>query len=316
MKKVTVSAPGKLHLAGEHAVVYGKPALVVATSLRLFVALEQTGKGASVSQYRMTDPYIGAIVAAFEKKHSVSVPGDLRVTINSSIPVGSGMGSSAALAVALAGAMSVWHGFPWNAQVINDVAYQAEKAKHANSSGSDPAIATHGGILWYRKELEFLKTLWLLPFKVPSAFSPFILINTGRTESTGALVSFVAEQKKKHEAKFTSLFHDTENVTKQAALCIHDEDKQGFCDAMHQNEILLERMGVVSDTVKRLIRDIEASGGAAKISGAGGKKTGSGVVIAVSDTPEHIIKIAQSYNYPSFQTVLGGEGVKLEQVRT
>ena len=316
MKKVTVSAPGKLHLAGEHAVVYGKPALVVATSLRLFVTLEQTGEGIPISEYRKTDPYIGAIVGAFEKKHNTPVAGDMRVFITSSVPVGSGMGSSAALAVAFAGALSVWHGFSWNPQVINDIAYQAEKIKHTNSSGSDPSIATHGGILWYRKELEFLKTLWLLPFKVPASFGPFILINTGRTESTGALVSFVAEEKKKHEAKFRSLFHDTEEVTKRVALCIHNEDKQGFCDALRENEVLLERMGVVSASVKRLIRKIRASGGAAKISGAGGKKSGSGVVIAVSDTPEDIVRIAQSYGYPSFQAIVGGGGVKLEQVLT
>lgn len=300
MKKVIVSAPGKLHLSGEHAVIYGKPALVVATSLRLYATLE-SGKR------KKTDPYIEAIISAFEKKHGVTVH-DISYTIHSSVPEGAGMGSSAALAVALTGALSVWHGFPWNAQSINEIAYQAEKVKHANSSGSDPAVATHGGILWYRKEMEFLKTLWLLPFKIPKTFAPFVLINTSRSENTGDLVAYVAKHKK------WELFPKIEDVTRVMAVSIHDEDETGFRKRIAENEKLLELLGVVSASVKTFIRAIETAGGVAKISGAGGRMTGSGVVIAVHDSPSVLIGLAKKYHYPSFQVKLGGEGVKLEQV--
>lgn len=315
MKKVIVSAPGKLHLAGEHAVVYGKPALVIATSLRMFVTLE-TEKGTSLSQFRKKDPYVDAIVRAFENKHGIAAAGNVSLKISSAIPGGSGMGSSAALAVSLAGALSVWHGLPWNVQAINDVAYQAEKTKHINSSGSDPAIATHGGILWYRKELEFLKTVWLLPFKIPRTFAPFILINTGRIENTGDLVTYVAGVKKKNEKQFTQFLDGIETVTKQIALSIHDEDEPGFRSALCENEGLLERIGVVSESVKQCVADIQKAGGASKISGAGGRSAGSGVVIAVHDTPGTVTKIAKKYGYPFFQVNLAGEGVKMEQILT
>ena len=316
MKKVIVSAPGKLHLSGEHAVVYGKPALVVATSLRLYTTLETGSDAPLLSVTRISDRYIEAIAAAFEKKYGKAMKSDVGITITSSIPIGSGMGSSSALAVSLSGALCVWHGIPWHPQTINDIAYQAEKTIYKGSSGSDPAVSTHGGILWYRKELEFLKTLWLLPFKIPKTFAPFVLINTGREESTGDLVAHVSEIKKKNEKKFAVLLAALEQATKQTAQSIHDEDEACFRKSVAKNEQYLEEMGIVSTSTRALIRAIEADGGVAKISGAGGIKTGSGVVVAIHDTPQKIIALAKAKNYDTFTVILGGEGVKMEQVLT
>ncbi len=313
MKKVTVSAPGKLHITGEHAVVYGKPSLIVATSLRLSVTLSKQGE-VSLTALRKKDAYIDAIANAFEKKYAKVLVPSCFITIDSAIPVGSGMGSSAALAVALIGAFSVWHNEPWNVQAIHDGAYLAEKTKHKNSSGSDPAVSAHGGILWYRKELEFLKTLWLLSFKIPRTFSPFVLINTGRTESTGDLVQMVAEQKTQDEARFAELLSRIENVTKEITSALHDEREEAFRDGLRTNEQLLETMGVVSPSAQLLIRNIEKIGGVAKISGAGGREGGSGVVFASHQEPALIKKLAKQHGYPSFETQLGGAGVQREQI--
>lgn len=315
MKKVIVSAPGKLHISGEHAVVYGKPTLIVATTLRMYVTLERT-KPPFLSHIRKSDAYINTIVGLFEKKYAVTLDDDIGLMVSSAIPVRSGMGSSAALAVSLHGALSVWHGHPWNTQAINEAAYQAEKTKHENSSGGDPAVSTHGGILWYRKELEFLKTLWLLSFKVPKTFAPIVLINTSREENTGDLVRHVASIKTADESRFTTLLDAIEVTTKDVTRAIHDEDESAFRSAMQKNERLLEEMDIVSKNVVEFIRSIEAAGGVAKISGAGGRKKGSGVILALHDDPKVLIDLAKAHKYPSFQVGLGGEGVKLEEVRT
>lgn len=313
MKKVTVSAPGKLHISGEHAVVYGKPSLIVATSLRLYVTLSAEGR-TPLSALRAKDSYIDTIVTVFEKKYAVSVDDQISITIDSSIPEGSGMGSSAAVAVALIGALSVWYGKPWNVQAINDAAYSAEKAKHKNSSGSDPAVSAHGGILWYRKELEFLKTLWLLSFKIPNAFAPFILVNTGRVESTGDLVQTVAENKKRNEPRFAELLTKSEAVTKEITAALHDEREDVFRKGVQVNEQLLEEMGIVSPSSQKFIRDVEKSGGVAKISGAGGIIGGSGVILISHPQPKAAKLLAEAYGYPSFETRLGGAGVQREQI--
>lgn len=316
MQKVTVSAPGKLHLSGEHAVVYGNPAVVISTSLRTTVTLE-SGLPLSNKQSRMlreTDKFIDVILKTFEKQFAIAVPDDLSITISSSVPMGSGMGSSAALAVALIGACVTFFDKPWDSQRINELSFQAEKFMHGNPSGGDPAIVTHGGILWYRKELDFLKTFWLLPFKIPSTFAPFVLINTGRTESTGDLVRAVSLVREKDPKAFTITLDAIEQVSKSMVQAIHDEKEQDFVEAVKQNERLLEYLGVVSVSVKKLINEIEAAGGAAKISGAGGVVTGSGVVIAIHKDPKIMLDLAKKYEHPAFQAVLGGEGVTKVQV--
>ena len=316
MQKVTVSAPGKLHLSGEHAVVYGNPAIVVSTSLRTSVTLEQgvPNNEKHAGTLRKADKFIDEILNIFEARYAAKVPDELALSISSSVPMGAGMGSSAALAVALLGACVTFFDKPWDAQRINELAYQAEKIIHKNPSGSDPAIVTHGGILWYRKELDFLKTFWLLPFKIPKTFAPFVLINTGRTESTGDLVGFVSNVAKKDQQSFTVTLDAIEQVTKSMTQAIHDENEQNFSEALKQNERLLEHLGVVSPQTKKLIDEIEIAGGVAKISGAGGIQTGSGVVISMHKNPQIMIDIAKKYSYPAFQVILGGEGVTKVQV--
>ena len=320
MKKIIVSAPGKIILSGEHAVVYGKPALVAAvSSKRLYATLQvQSSKfkvQSVISNIKKTNQYLAKIIHVFEEKNKVSVDKNLSLVIDSQIPVKVGMGSSASLAVATVGALQIWFGKPWNPQEINELAYEAEKSQHGNSSGIDPTIVTHGGLLWYRKELEYLKTFWLLPYKLPKTFAPIVVINTGRSETTGDLVTgVVGRMADKDPDGFNLLLSEVEKATRALAAAIHDEDEVSFRRTMTRNEFLLERMGVVSRETQKLVREIESCGGAAKISGAGGVKTGSGIVMAIADKPQKLVDIAKKYHYPVFLVTLGGEGVRREQV--
>ena len=81
-----------------------------------------------------------------------------------------------------------------------------------------------------------------------------------------------------------------------------------------QNQRLLEQIGVVSKSTMKLIRQIESQKGVAKISGAGGIKTGSGIVIGYHQNPEIINQIAKEFGYNTFQVKLGGEGVRIERI--
>lgn len=318
MKKVVVSAPGKLHLSGEHAVVYGKPAVLVATSKRLYIEIKSQISNLKsqngISKLKEKDDYLSKIIQLVEKKYKTEIKNCV-IAINSDIPIGAGMGSSAALAVATTGALREWLGKPWNPTEINELAFEAEKIQHGNPSGGDNTVASFGGILWFRKEFEFLKSFWLLPFKIPKDFSQFVIINTGRSETTKDLVvGVVGEKKKQLGKKFTKWLDEVENTTKKIVQSIHDEKETGFKQSFQVNERLLEEIGVVSSSTKKLILEIEKTGGVAKISGAGGVKTGSGMVIAFHEKPQILIDMAKKYGYPSFQVQLGGEGVKREEV--
>ena len=317
MKKVVVSAPGKLHLSGEHAVVYGKPAVVVSTSKRIYVTLQVQSSKFKVqnetSELKTKKDYLASIIQLVEKKYATEFK-NFSLDVTSDIPNGVGMGSSAALAVATIGALTIWLGKQWDTKEINELAFQAEKVQHGNPSGGDNTVVTHGGLLWYRKEIDFLKTFWLLPFKIPKSFVPFVLINTGRVETTGDLVKMVGGLKIRNEKEFEWLIARIEKVTRAIVAAIHDEQESEMRRLIHENEVLLEEMGVVSRPTIKLIRDIEQAGGAAKISGAGGVKKGSGIVLATHNEPKKLAEIANKYNYPSFQVSLGGEGVRREQV--
>src|SRR5690242_8139521 len=127
------SAPGKIILLGEHSVVYGYPAIASSINRRLTI---QNGK------------------------------------IKSNIPMGAGMGSSAAFAVASAG---IKIGKP-NLVKINGLAYEMEKKRHGNPSGLDNTVSTYGGFLWFRKENENFNIFKQIPSqKIPRIY----LINTG-----------------------------------------------------------------------------------------------------------------------------------------
>ena len=84
------------------------------------------------------------------------------IKIISQVPVGFGLGSSAALSAGIAAALLSFLKIPWNKKLIFDIAYAGEKFFHGNPSGGDLAAVIEGGFLWFRREFEFLKTFSLL----------------------------------------------------------------------------------------------------------------------------------------------------------
>jgi len=130
-RKVGVSAPGKIILSGEHAVVYGYPDLLAAVNRRLSVNIEKIGGKKKVVLSRIT-----SLVDYALKKLKLILGEDwqdgLRIKIDSQIPIARGMGSSAALAVALSGAAFQFAGRTWNLEEINQSAYGIEKKQHGS----------------------------------------------------------------------------------------------------------------------------------------------------------------------------------------
>jgi len=283
---ITVSVPGKVILMGEHAVVYGKPAILAAINRRLTVVVTD-GKSNATG-------HVADIIAIVQKHFHTQK--EFHITINSDIPQGYHLGSSAAVAVGVVAATSYYLKKIWNPTVFNQLAYEAEKLKHGNPSGGDNTTVTMGGLIWYRKELEFLKSIWQLPFK--TTLKHFYLIDTGRPkENTGEMVAFVKIQKNLQK------FLDANEIqTKQIAVAIKENDEKTLIDAMQKGERTLEEIGVVSKKVIPIIRKIEASGGAAKILGGGGRAAGVGYLLCyLKNPPKGALPIT-----------LGEEGVRLE----
>ncbi len=294
---VKVSVPGKIYLMGEHAVVYGKPALLAAINRRLSVRVGP----AEMLEIISTEPtdYVRYAVKFLAKEYKLPHLPEVKITITSDIPAGYHLGSSAAVAVAVVGALTLFLKNVWNPQAINQLAYEVEKKQHGNPSGGDNTAVTMGEFLWYRKELEFLKSMWQLPLKFSPALNHFSLIDTGRPkETTGEMVAFVKNQKNLQE-----FLNENEIQTKRVAVALKEGDEKMLIDAIQKGEQTLEEIGVVSKKVIPVIRSIEKSGGAAKILGGGGKTEGVGYLLCYSHHPP-------KRNLP---IILGEEGIRLEK---
>lgn len=324
---IIVSAPGKIHLLGEHAVVYGKPALLAAINRRLYIKIKNqkpVPSGAEGSKIknrrdesiiintREKDDLVKCAIDIFKKAFSLKNLPPLQISITSQIPTGCGLGSSAALSAATIGGLMKFVKNSWNPGKINELAYEAEKIAHGNPSGADNTVVVFGGLIWYRREFDFLKSIWSLPvssYKIPQ----FLIIDTGRPqESTRQMVSHVASLYSKKKNQMDEVFSSQEVQTKRLLISLRNNNNEELKDAIRLGEKNLEKMEVAGDFAKKIIREIEKSGGAAKVCGAGGRKGGSGILLCFHEDPAKIEAIGKKYNLPVSPVKLGEEGIRLE----
>lgn len=277
---IKVSAPGKIHLLGEHIVVYGKPALLTTVDLRTTV---------TISQGQNRNPLKKIIEPIIKKELKIKTIPNYGLVINSDIPVGAGLGSSAAVSAAYIGALLLFLKIKWDLDLINKLTFEAEKVFHGNPSGADNKTVIFGGIT--------------VPKKLAKNF---VLINTGKPkETTKQMVELVKPQIEK-------ILDDQEGLVKELVPVIEESNEKEFIRIICEGEKNLEKIGAVSPFVKSIIRQIENSGGAGKICGGGGKTKGTGILLTYHKDKKVLEKIAKSLNLPFFSVALGVEGLRNE----
>lgn len=369
-QKIRVSAPGKLILLGEHAVVYGKPAIISAVNKRCFVeiiprkdqkikitsvnlnesvlvSIEEINSKFSKAQKKWVQfdqkndskilksitanifdypqIIIGQFFNYFNKPTPLPLPlkggsaclpggrdegGGFDLIIDSQIPPGSGMGSSAALAVSMIGALLLNVSKKLDKKIINEIALLAEQKKHGHPSGGDNTASVYGGLIWFKKNQD----LKLLDIKLsPRILDNFYLLNTGTPrETTGEMVSLVRKQYESNPKQINEIFNKQEILVTELYKSLNESNQKQLLTIIKEGEANLEKLGVVSPFVKKIIRDIEKSGGAAKICGGGGKTRGTGIVLMYHQNLQKLEKVLQYYSLTAEQLVLGVEGCKKE----
>lgn len=316
---ITVSAPGKIHLLGEHAVVYGKPALLAAVDKRVYVRimnyeLRIRNNGNLIINTAGNDSLIRIAVSIFQRAFKIEKLMPLEITVSSQIPSGCGLGSSAAVAAATAGALMKSVKNIWNPAKINELAYQAEKIAHGNPSGADNTAVVFGGLVWFRREFEFLKSIWSLPvasYKIPK----FAILNSGiPAESTKEMVELVRTNYSKRKKYFNDLFENQEEQTKKLLLSLKEGNREKLKEAIIAGEDNLEKMGVVGKKAGEIIKFITKLGAAAKICGAGGVKNGSGAVLCYHDNLLKLKPVENKFNVKLENISLACEGIRIENI--
>lgn len=287
--KVTYSAPAKVILSGEHSVVYTKPAFVTAVDFHLTATIEDGSLAKPSDTVQKAVVYIDTIIRKhLNKEHIKAEIRPFSYAISSTIPEGRGMGSSAAFCVAVAASLCHFYtGHEGDKQLISSLAYKCEKYFHGMPSGVDVSASCYGGLIYYRKEFEFLKTISSLNFKIPKNFEErMILIDTGKpVESTKEMVAHVGKRYNQDAKHMEQTFSAIEKVTKRMVVSIVKEDLSMFKESIEANQSLLEELGIVSDATKEFIKSISVFG-TGKVTGAGGYTNGSGLILFLVDDEE------------------------------
>lgn len=278
MPAFTASAPGKIILFGEHAVVYGEPALAVpvpALQARAIITPLLTGQTGEVhieapdislssplAALKSDHPLRAAISQVVGKDNLESIPA-CQVQISSSIPLSSGLGSSAAISSALIRALSGFLGKPLTDEEISQAAFEVEKIHHGTPSGIDNSVVVFQQPVYYQKgkPLEFL-----------SIENPFQLLiaDSGSPGNTRQAVELVKENWSQETERYNQYFSDIGEIVRSARELIQEGEIRGLGRLMDDNQSLLGELGVSTpalDTLAQAAREAGALG--AKLSGGG-----------------------------------------------
>ncbi|HEX9817426.1 MAG TPA: hypothetical protein VGA89_00835 [Patescibacteria group bacterium] len=292
---ISGSANGKIILSGEHAGVYGYPMIAGPISKMVTVSINN-------DQADHYDKLFLQLLDIFSKKFNLNLKElkKLNYQITSDLPRKSGLGSSAAYIGALFRALASYFSLTITKPEFFALLQKSEMIFHGNSSGVDAAIVTSGKFLVFQKKSASnpqQKTLFPLALKTLKHTPLYAVYSGSATESTKELVDLVASTTAISARKKTTL-KSIGQITKKIQTSL--ENGIFPFQLIQKNQRLLEGLGVVSLTAQKIISKIESIGGVAKITGAGGVKTGSGYLLAAHLDGEILENFLQSQKWEFF----------------
>jgi mevalonate kinase len=273
---VRATAPGKIILFGEHAVVYGQPAIAVpvqqvqatamieAASPRggLTLVAADLDRVVPLADAPADDPL--AAMARLTLDHLGVSPPDAVLTIRSSIPIASGLGSGTAVSTAIVRALSAFVGNLLPSGTVSRLVYEVEKMHHGTPSGIDNTVVAYG------LPVFFVRGQKIETFRVGAPLH-LLIGDTGVASSTRVVVNDVRRGWGEDRIRYERLFRQVGGVVRQARALIEDGSRMPrLGELMDLNHGLLHDMEVSSPELERLVAAARAVGAlGAKLSGAG-----------------------------------------------
>ncbi|NOZ07003.1 MAG: mevalonate kinase [Chloroflexi bacterium] len=301
-------APGKVILFGEHAVVYGRPAIAVPLFHLQAVARvveAPPGQGIivdapdlrahyAVREAPADDPHAATIRNVLACLGCRSAP-DITVTLSSTIPVASGLGSGAAVATALVRALAAHLGRTLSPAEVSALVYETEKLHHGTPSGIDNTVIA------YEQPIYFVRG------RVPEPFAagghlPLVIADSGVPSPTKVTVGDVRKGWRADRARYEALFDEIAEVARLARTAIEKHRLADVGRLMNRNHQLLCALDVSSALLDRLV-EVAGHAGAwgAKLSGGGR----GGNVIALA-APAQAAAVAQAMRRAGAVAVFDG----------
>ena len=292
------SAPAKTILFGEHSVVYDQPAIAGAVNKRAYITIRESEDDTSV--FRAPDIGFEAEVLSREKKYILTKgkPGIIRyileslyrahdhspieITLNSNVPIGSGLGSSAAVTVATLAALYRYHNVRFNKKSLAHDAHMVEQAVQGVASPLDTLVSTYGGLVYLsrKKQVEHFN----VNFNVP-----FVVGYTTKHGNTGKMVKDVRNLKNRNPKIINPVITAMGNLTNYAKQAILKRDFKKVGELMNINHGFLDVLGVNTLELSRMVYNAREAGAiGSKTTGAGG----GGSIIALC--PGKVDEVAEA----------------------
>jgi mevalonate kinase len=284
------TAPGKVILFGEHAVVYGRPALAAPVTQVCATAIVRKGAPAG-----------GVVVRALDLGHEIRLDQhgrplaeavrltlrwldlaepDWCVEISSTIPIASGLGSGAAVSVALVRALAAAAGREVSAADASTIAFEVEKLHHGTPSGVDNTVVAYG------LPVYFVRGQSPEPFSI---LRPFLLAigDTDIPSPTRMAVGDVRVRWKADPARYERLFDRVGSIVVEAKHAISSGEPDALGPLMDANQELLKEIGVSSPELDRLVSAARRAGaGGAKLCGGG--RGGNMIALVTRDSADAV----------------------------
>lgn len=297
---------GKVILLGEHSVVYGKPALVAAMDKGVRAKLERTDSAGVIVDIVGREPQaevtgtLDAVLARLLPTFGLKSR-NLRLRIETDLPIGAGLGSSAALSVAITRALSQLSESLLDDKMIKQRANLAEEIFHSSPSGVDVAAATLGGVLRFIKGVEPTPVVLDRPLDL-------VVARVSDSPPTHAMVEGVRARWEAEKAHYETLFGEIGALVDQGEEALTLGRLEQFGQLMSANQERLVEAGVSTyaiDVACRLALDEGALG--AKVTGGGG----GGCIVCLADrNVDTLVDALRTIAAPVFATTVEPQGFR------
>ncbi len=303
------SAPAKVILFGEHAVVYGEPAIAVAINLRTYVKIKKSEEY-RVNGYPMSDKYHSYI------KNAIKLCWDgepLDINTKSQVPSASGMGSSASITVAMLTALLAMKD-EVKEEKIAKLGFEVEYRTQGSASPIDTSTVTHGkGILVHREKKD--NFLWKvekgkLKWYIHHIEVPSLKLVVGFSGIKGSTKDMVNKVRRFYNwnSFARDVIRDIGKITMGAVEPLRDEDYERIGELMNEDNKLLTILGVNHPMLKRMINASLKHSYGAKLTGAGG----GGSIIALTDEQDEVAKAIEEVGGKAYKVEISKDGFRIE----